>query len=214
MNNNIIECRICLDNNGIIISSPCECKGTTGYIHEECLNRWRYEIPIIPYDINYKRQNYCDICKQRYKDNIKSEKFKCINCFNVFIEVFFLILFINIFSFLIGILFNYIYKENVIFDNNYIDSYIIGIFLFHTITGLIIIFNYLRNSTLNLFFIDCFCISNSLETEGSDDGLCFLCFLIFAMFAILIYINIIYNAINRQKKYLRNNFTSQYTILN
>lgn len=41
----IIElCRICLcdDGNSDLIS-PCQCKGSTGYIHENCLKTWLLE---------------------------------------------------------------------------------------------------------------------------------------------------------------------------
>jgi E3 ubiquitin-protein ligase DOA10 len=34
-------CRICLEENEPFIS-PCKCNGTIKYVHEECLDTWRY----------------------------------------------------------------------------------------------------------------------------------------------------------------------------
>ena len=33
-------CRICGDSNGVLIS-PCNCRGTTAYIHPKCLHKWQ-----------------------------------------------------------------------------------------------------------------------------------------------------------------------------
>ena len=39
--NNFKECRICLlDNNQEDLISPCSCKGTSKYVHRECLAKW------------------------------------------------------------------------------------------------------------------------------------------------------------------------------
>ncbi|KAK7399492.1 hypothetical protein VNO78_10676 [Psophocarpus tetragonolobus] len=36
-----IQCRICLDTHGKDFIAPCKCKGTSKYVHRECLDHWR-----------------------------------------------------------------------------------------------------------------------------------------------------------------------------
>ncbi|KAL9251600.1 ERAD-associated E3 ubiquitin-protein ligase DOA10-like protein [Drosera capensis] len=36
-----IQCRICLETDGRDFISPCKCKGTSKYVHRECLDHWR-----------------------------------------------------------------------------------------------------------------------------------------------------------------------------
>lgn len=50
-----MTCRICLESDGTLIS-PCACKGTAGYIHEDCLLKW----------INESESYECEICKIEY----------------------------------------------------------------------------------------------------------------------------------------------------
>ncbi|KAJ6305415.1 hypothetical protein OIU78_020871 [Salix suchowensis] len=35
------QCRICLETDGRDFIAPCKCKGTTKYVHRECLDQWR-----------------------------------------------------------------------------------------------------------------------------------------------------------------------------
>ncbi|XP_042425259.1 uncharacterized protein LOC122012699 isoform X4 [Zingiber officinale] len=35
------QCRICLETDGRDFISPCKCKGTSKYVHRECLDHWR-----------------------------------------------------------------------------------------------------------------------------------------------------------------------------
>lgn len=35
------QCRICLDNGGEDLISPCYCRGTQKYVHRSCLDNWR-----------------------------------------------------------------------------------------------------------------------------------------------------------------------------
>lgn len=42
MDENIVTCRICLENDSIInMIFPCLCSGTSKYVHKKCLNQWR-----------------------------------------------------------------------------------------------------------------------------------------------------------------------------
>ncbi|XP_060213094.1 uncharacterized protein LOC132640501 [Lycium barbarum] len=36
-----IQCRICLETDGRDFIAPCKCKGTSKYVHRECLDQWR-----------------------------------------------------------------------------------------------------------------------------------------------------------------------------
>jgi hypothetical protein len=57
-------CRICFENNNL--KKFCNCSGTCGYMHIECLEKW----------LNYKKNNCCEICG--YKYNIENINFKFI----------------------------------------------------------------------------------------------------------------------------------------
>ncbi|CAL9061370.1 unnamed protein product [Musa banksii] len=35
------QCRICLESDGTDFIAPCKCKGTSKYVHRECLDHWR-----------------------------------------------------------------------------------------------------------------------------------------------------------------------------
>ncbi|MCD7446152.1 hypothetical protein HAX54_041537 [Datura stramonium] len=36
-----LQCRICLESDGRDFIAPCKCKGTSKYVHRECLDHWR-----------------------------------------------------------------------------------------------------------------------------------------------------------------------------
>lgn len=50
-----LTCRICLEDGGHLIA-PCDCKGTSGHIHAECLNKW----------VKESGNTECEICKAEY----------------------------------------------------------------------------------------------------------------------------------------------------
>jgi len=54
------ECRICLESHGTLME-PCTCKGSSGYVHLECLNKWRMSFPS-----SHEKRNICEICKSPY----------------------------------------------------------------------------------------------------------------------------------------------------
>lgn len=62
-------CRICLDEDkDSVLFSPCRCSGSTGYVHYECLNKWRIA------DIS--NRHTCEICLYDYKiDNCDRPRF-------------------------------------------------------------------------------------------------------------------------------------------
>lgn len=89
MNEKFLVCRICYDCENIESGSPCKCSGTQGSVHLECLKSW------ILHKFTDVRQAYCEICKEKYKIEIKSSvmkkkkiedseqkiKFQCKICF-------------------------------------------------------------------------------------------------------------------------------------
>ena len=48
----VAECRYCLESDGDFVS-PCQCSGTSQYVHVTCLNQWRHTNP-----------NYKDKCRE------------------------------------------------------------------------------------------------------------------------------------------------------
>ena len=52
-----MTCRICLEDTGVLIS-PCACRGSSAYVHSDCLEKWTH----IDGDIRTK----CEICKNEY----------------------------------------------------------------------------------------------------------------------------------------------------
>jgi E3 ubiquitin-protein ligase DOA10 len=51
------SCRICYSSRENLISSPCNCIGTLGYVHQSCFLRWI---------ANIKKFDKCEICHQKY----------------------------------------------------------------------------------------------------------------------------------------------------
>ncbi len=58
--NQVKECRICLGDEGKLIS-VCECKGTQAFVHLKCINRWRYTFPQ-----GHDRHIICNLCFAPY----------------------------------------------------------------------------------------------------------------------------------------------------
>ncbi|CAD6193644.1 unnamed protein product [Caenorhabditis auriculariae] len=58
-------CRICQSDSGLMVR-PCDCAGTMGDIHENCLSRW----------VAMSHKNDCEICKKPYaKSGSQFKKF-------------------------------------------------------------------------------------------------------------------------------------------
>lgn len=65
---NLKTCRICLDTTTSTsdpelgrLLSPCRCRGSSKYVHEECLNSWRR------ISANAKSYYECNTCGYKYK---------------------------------------------------------------------------------------------------------------------------------------------------
>lgn len=59
-----MTCRICLEEGDLI--QPCNCTGTTAYVHEECLLKW----------LTTSNRSDCEICKYEYEYIDVEEKVK------------------------------------------------------------------------------------------------------------------------------------------
>lgn len=57
------ECRICFEEEteDNILIWPCKCRGTSKYVHEKCLNQWRYE------NIDRPAFELCMECRYKYR---------------------------------------------------------------------------------------------------------------------------------------------------
>ena len=58
------ECRICLESGEEQINpllNVCGCKGSTKYVHKECIEKW-----INMHSKNHENHNKCQICKQDF----------------------------------------------------------------------------------------------------------------------------------------------------
>lgn len=55
------ECRICLETDEVgNLISPCNCRGSSQWVHTECLNEWRN------FDVNSRSNRQCEICLFNY----------------------------------------------------------------------------------------------------------------------------------------------------
>jgi hypothetical protein len=116
------ECRICLESgeDGDLIS-PCNCRGSTQWVHTECLNEWRNS------DINSRNRTQCEICLFNYiiSSTEKKEKFIIslykIRChfFDFFISMLITFIFGNIIMF---IDYNYKYKSIQFFNLDHLNN--------------------------------------------------------------------------------------------
>lgn len=55
-----MSCRICLESDGVLIT-PCGCKGSAAYVHEECISQW----------LHVTQRDDCEICHTPF---VKSKK--------------------------------------------------------------------------------------------------------------------------------------------
>lgn len=79
-----IFCRICYDDEGILIS-PCKCKGSMGLIHRECLEKWLSSSPQLNTSSSYPQTGECcELCGFRFQVEKSSPSFTEWLCFKKF----------------------------------------------------------------------------------------------------------------------------------
>jgi len=139
-----LQCRICLDEDIIDnLCSPCNCNGTSKYIHPHCLTKWRNE------NVNTPYYNKCIDCHTDYKYSVERNEQLILNNKKILYSNIFLFglitLLLNLFdneaSFKI---FNSIKDKNISQQFNQLEDNYYYIFYY------IILANYLVNC---LFFI-------------------------------------------------------------
>ena len=83
------ECRICLDSEEEEENNPllcvCGCKGSTKYVHKECIEKW-----INMHSKNHENHNKCQICTQDFNMNliiVKNKKniyrYRILVCYSI-----------------------------------------------------------------------------------------------------------------------------------
>lgn len=63
-------CRICFEQEQLDLINPCQCSGSSRYVHTECLKKW----VILKYPDVQNAQ--CEVCKFKYLMKVKTTK-KC-----------------------------------------------------------------------------------------------------------------------------------------
>lgn len=107
-------CRMCLeDDDKCNLIYPCKCKGSSKYVHKNCLNEWRTTSENTH---NFKR---CELCHHEYKIvNITDNESTCsTDCRKIMRNTFPLYAFFTIISFMLGILLEYTDSEHAIIRN-------------------------------------------------------------------------------------------------
>lgn len=80
-----MQCRLCWEEDGDLVS-PCDCRGTAAFIHEDCILK----------EIDLRRSFQCSICKGVYPFRYvisKEIRYKCkqiVQCLSL--EIFFMFL--------------------------------------------------------------------------------------------------------------------------
>lgn len=91
------QCRICLDDDFIYnLLIPCKCKGTSLYVHKECLDNWRYNDNN---GINSDAFNKCGECQTEYQviKKYPDETFFITNSYNNYIYTYYIVYYLLIF---------------------------------------------------------------------------------------------------------------------
>ncbi|OMJ82434.1 hypothetical protein SteCoe_16911 [Stentor coeruleus] len=129
-------CRICFDQEGGNIISPCKCRGNSKYVHDECLRSW------IKVKFESIENAKCEVCMQLYKVTVK-KSWKCQKNLNLKenyslfakILVLFLIMF-TVSAILFAIMIGIMFLENFS-DNSIVSAGVCSIPLIIAITFLI-----------------------------------------------------------------------------
>lgn len=97
MQSNTEVCRICFENDGILIS-PCECRGESKWIHEKCLTRWRTSAPL------EESSSRCEICLTDYNIPIRISLCRYVHdlCWDICIPIFQSFFYLNVILSLLG----------------------------------------------------------------------------------------------------------------
>ncbi|KAK9071538.1 hypothetical protein SSX86_007966 [Deinandra increscens subsp. villosa] len=136
-----IQCRICLETDGRDFIAPCKCRGTSKYVHRECLDHWRSVKEGFAFA-------HCTTCKAPYHLRVHvlaDRKWRTMK-FRFFVtrDILFIFLsvqivglgFFTIFSFPLMKIVNFGFGLAWGFDSEVSFYYICGALLFFAILGL------------------------------------------------------------------------------
>jgi hypothetical protein len=151
-----ISCRICLEDDlEHNFISPCNCSGTSKYVHKECLNKWRYSFEYSPFNNNdIRRYNECSVCNSTYSYTQEKKYYSRTELFFLGLCDTFYIAFIMNASYVCFGLVSHGIFENIFPTTSsvYLDIYINGIFITHIITFLMYIVRVSNTDFLNDYY--------------------------------------------------------------
>jgi len=162
------QCRICLEEyeNSNELFSPCNCKGTQQYVHEECLEQWRNE------NINNDNYHRCQDCLAEY-ETVSVKRGWCVfrSCFRAFnnlirmpaFSVPFNTLIIFIFGFITSLIFEFIKKKQFLYLNFTKPYDDVNIFFGYFAIGSVVY------TTIVFIFYLCLAIFNGCKNNDNNE---------------------------------------------
>lgn len=170
-------CRICLeedDEENFI--SPCGCSGTSKYVHNTCLNKWRYSIDYNPLqNLDKTRYNTCDVCNSRYNiiDTVHTSSYSTSRL--ILLGVFdcvILTIILHLGYFIFGFI-SYkagLEKSLILSENMYVNMYVNGICIVQTV---VLLFYMTRVCTTGWGDqLTCFYCGDMSGDMSSNDEIC------------------------------------------
>lgn len=140
------ECRICFsEDNSENMISPCYCRGTSKWVHHECLNKWRNSR-------NTNANKKCTECnfKYHYNEEILYKNKKCDKFFDFILKTDYLLLFSKFITFGISVFFDNKKYNFFSFKNTIINNYLFCQFIFYifAITFILLSLLFIKNKSL------------------------------------------------------------------
>lgn len=137
-------CRYCLDNNNQKnLINPCNCNGTSKYVHKECLLEWLIKQANGDIEEGYFIDNIhsCEICKYQYKfiETIKT-KYNCPNILRIIYNFITIQIILSLSYLTIGVITSYSYNYFTTKFSGWNEIFINGIIHTHFILGIYYIF--------------------------------------------------------------------------
>lgn len=99
------ECRLCFERGDEPLITPCNCSGTSAWVHRGCLNQWRYHAQ----PTNMKAMTHCPTCAFEYRlictfDVNDTQQQKRKYCLRVLRDSIFAFLAVQVVMFLLAVL--------------------------------------------------------------------------------------------------------------
>jgi len=195
------ECRYCSSSdNQMDLISPCDCNGTSKYVHKACLLKWfdrkneGIPIPALPrqYDILH-----CEICNYKYDIVFtRGEGSKC----DLYKEIFIKSMVITIALFCLYVVFGTIlesYNTLLVDRNSYVENVLLnGFMLTHIIITLLYIIVSIVFSALHS---TCFCFGCDVPDATNEYFFLVMLIVCSLLLVFLVYFDIISRVIERHR---------------